>query len=178
MSDLSDGSASWWKQVRTTSSAAYDKWVVAGPMERLGVVPVSVEELEEGRWSRVNSRAASMILSALDESIRSELVSRRMTGSVVSIIFRLLTLYQPGGEEEKYRTLQQLQNPPKETEPGKAVESLRSWSRWLRRCRELNLQIPDPSLLVRGLNAIVKGRHGEEQRSELQNKPGSFNLND
>ena len=157
MSDLSDGSASWWKQVRTTSSAAYDKWVVAGPMERLGVVPVSVEELEEGRWSRVNSRAASMILSALDESIRSELVSRRMTGSVVSIIFRLLTLYQPGGEEEKYRTLQQLQNPPKETEPGKAVESLRSWSRWLRRCRELNLQIPDPSLLVRGLNAIVKG---------------------
>ena len=80
-----------------------------------------------------------------------------MTGSVTAIVFRLLTLYQPGGEEEKYRTLQQLQDPPKETEPAKAVEALRAWNRWLRRCRELNLQVPDPSLLVRGLHAVVRG---------------------
>ena len=139
MSDLSDGSAAWWRQVRASSAAAYDVWVVSGPIERLGITPTSGGELEEGKWSRVNSRAASMILTALDESIRSELVSRRMTGSVTSIVFRLLTLYQPGGEEEKYRTLQQLQNPPKEEEPFKAVEALRAWNRWLRRCRELNL---------------------------------------
>ena len=156
MSDLSDGSASWWKQVRASAATAYDGWVVSGPIDRLGIVPTAGGELEEGKWSRVNSRAASMILTALDESIRSELVSRRMTGSVTSIIFRL-TLYQPGGEEEKYRTLQQLQNPPKEVEPSKAVEALRAWNRWLRRCRELNLQVPDPSLLVRGLHAVVRG---------------------
>ncbi|CAE7824994.1 unnamed protein product [Symbiodinium microadriaticum] len=157
MSDLSDGSATWWKQVRTKAALAYDKWVVSGPIERLRVTPEATSDLEEGRWSRVNSRAASMVLAALDESIRSELVSRRMTGSVTSIVFRLLTLYQPGGEEEKYRTLQQLQSPPRETDPAKAVESLRSWNRWLRRCQELNIQAPDPSLQVRALNSIVKG---------------------
>ncbi|CAE7230836.1 RE1 [Symbiodinium sp. CCMP2592] len=70
MSDLSDGSASWWKQVRASSKEAYDLWVVSGPIERLGVVPASGGELEEGKWPRVNSRAASMILTALDESIR------------------------------------------------------------------------------------------------------------
>ena len=67
-----------------------------------------------------------MILTALDESIRSQLVSRRMTGSVTSIIFRLLTLYQPGGEEEKYRT------PSTTTEPSQgsgAVEGSGSIAR-------------------------------------------------
>ncbi|CAE7033302.1 RE2, partial [Symbiodinium sp. KB8] len=164
MSDLSDGSAGWWRRLRAEAAKAYDVWVVSGPIEKLGVTPVVSEELEDGRWSRVNSRAASMILSSLDETIRSELVSRRMTGSTTSIVFRLLTLYQPGGEEEKYRTLQQLQAPPQESEAPKAVEALRAWHRWLRRCRELNIQAPDPSLLVRGLNAIVKGvleRHSE-----------------
>ena len=39
---------------------------------KIGSCPgLSVGELEEGRWSRMNSRAASMILAALDESIRS-----------------------------------------------------------------------------------------------------------
>ena len=164
MSDLSDGSAGWWRRLRAEAAKAYDVWVVSGPIEKLGVTPVVSEELEGGRWSRVNSRAASMILSSLDETIRPELVSRRMTGSTTSIVFRLLTLYQPGGEEEKYRTLQQLQAPPQESEAPKAVEALRAWHRWLRRCRELNIQAPDPSLLVRGLNAIVKGvleRHSE-----------------
>ena len=157
MCDLSDGSAAWWKQVRSKAAFAYDKWVVSGPMERLSITPEGTNDLEEGRWSRVNSRAASMVLTALDESIRSELVSRRMTGSVTAIVFRLLTLYQPGGEEEKYRTLQQLQSPPRETDPAKAVESLRAWNRWLRRCQELNIQAPDPSLQVRALNSVVKG---------------------
>ena len=157
MADLSDGSSTWWRKVRATAAAAYDVWVVSGPIERLSVFPESVGDLEEGRWSRVNSRAASMILAALHESIRSELVSRRMTGSVTAILFRLLTLYQPGGEEEKYRTLQQLQSPPRESDPGKAVEALRAWNRWLRRCEELNIQPPDPSLQARALNSIVKG---------------------
>ena len=156
MADLSDGSSTWWRKVRAKAAAAYDVWVVSGPIERLSVFPEAAGDLEEGRWSRVNSRAASMILAALHESIRSELVSRRMTGSVTAILFRLLTLYQPGGEEEKLRTLQQLQNPPRESDAGKAVESLRAWNRWLRRCDELNIQAPDPSLQARALNSIVK----------------------
>ena len=156
MADLSDGSSTWWRKVRAKAAAAYDVWVVSGPIERLSVFPEAAGDVEEGRWSRVNSRAASMILAALHESIRSELVSRRMTGSVTAILFRLLTLYQPGGEEEKFRTLQQLQNPPRECDAGKAVESLRAWNRWLRRCDELNIQAPDPSLQARALNSIVK----------------------
>ena len=60
MSDLSDGSAIWWKQVRTTSSAAYDKWVVAAPKERLGVAPVS----PWGNWRKDDGRECTRGLLA------------------------------------------------------------------------------------------------------------------
>ena len=36
------------------------------------------------------------------------------------------------------------------------MQALRTWNRWLRRCRELGLQAPDPSLLTRGLNGLVR----------------------
>ena len=75
-------------------------------------------KLEDGRWGRVNSRAASMIVLALHENVRSEMVARRLTGSTVSLLFRLMTLYQPGGEAERSRILSNLQNPPEESVQG------------------------------------------------------------
>ena len=35
-------------------------------------------ELEGGQWSRVNSRAASMIITALPDTVRQEVVARRL----------------------------------------------------------------------------------------------------
>eukprot|EP00439_Symbiodinium_sp_Y106_P086282 s250_g32.t1 len=87
------------------------------------IAPERDGSLEGGRWSRVNSRAASMIMLALHESVRSEMVARRLTGSTVSLLFRLMTLYQPGGEAERTRILHNLQCPGEETEPAKVVES-------------------------------------------------------
>ena len=93
---------------------------------------------------------------ALADGVRSEMVARRLTGSATSILFRLMTLYQPGGEEEKARILKNLQEPPQEGDPQKVLEALRSWERWLRRCRELGVTAPDPALLSRGLNSMSK----------------------
>eukprot|EP00439_Symbiodinium_sp_Y106_P035196 s3238_g4.t1 len=157
MSDLSDGSASWWRQVCDQATKAYQAWTDAGPMERLTIAPPKDASLEDGRWGRVNSRAASMIVLALHENVRSEMVARRLTGSTVSLLFRLMTLYQPGGEAERSRILSNLQNPPEESEPQKAVEALRAWDRWLRRCRELSLATPDPTILSKGLTKMVEG---------------------
>ena len=87
--------------------------------------PVSTE-LESGKWSRVNARAASMVVQALDPSVSSEMVTRQLTRSTPALLFRLLTLYQPGGESEKAWVLQNLQTPEAAQEPMKAVEALRS----------------------------------------------------
>ncbi|CAE7495091.1 RE2 [Symbiodinium sp. CCMP2592] len=155
MSDLSDSSATWWRKVMMEANRAYGVWSLASPMDKLSVEP-SVLDLEDGKVTRLNSRAAAMIVNALHEGVRQEVVARRLAGSTVRLVFRLLTLYQPGGEDEKFKILQNLQSPPLEHDPARAVTALRSWSRWLRRCRELGVQTPDPSLLARGLNNLVK----------------------
>ncbi|CAE7214179.1 RE1 [Symbiodinium sp. CCMP2456] len=156
MSDLSDGSGLWWEKVKASATSSYVEWAKSSPLERLKVSPPRNEELETGKWSRVNSRASSMLMLALAEGVQNEMVARRLTGSSTSILFRLMTLYQPGGEEEKVRILHNLQQPPQEGEPAKVLDALRSWERWLRRCRELEVTAPDPALLARGLNAMVK----------------------
>ena len=115
----------------------------------------SAKDLEEGRFARVNSRAASMILAALKEEVRTECVAKKVTGSSAGLLFRLLTLYRPEGENEKIMILSQLQSDPKHSDPGKAAEALRAWLRWLQRADEVSVAKPDPSILARGLTAMT-----------------------
>eukprot|EP00439_Symbiodinium_sp_Y106_P042298 s5151_g5.t1 len=150
MQDLSDGSAEWWLRVKALADEAYQTWTNASPVEKLSMQPSKEVELETGRWGRVNSRGASMIMLA--ESVRQAMVQRRSTGSVTALVFRLSTIYQPGGQQEKVMILQNLQQPEAENTAQKAVKSLRTWARWLRRCKELGVSAPDPSLLTRGLS--------------------------
>ncbi|OLP81104.1 Copia protein [Symbiodinium microadriaticum] len=86
MSDLSDSSASWWKRVTTEAYRAYSSWSLASPLDRLSISP-EVGDLEDGKFSRLNSRAAAMLVAALHETVRQEVVSRRLAGSTGSIIF-------------------------------------------------------------------------------------------
>ncbi|OLP97454.1 Copia protein [Symbiodinium microadriaticum] len=155
MSDISDGSAAWWRGVVKEAHRAYGAWSLANPVEKLTIMP-DITHLEDGQWARVNSRAATMLITALPEAVRQEAVARRLANSSTKLVYRLLQIYQPGGENEKVKILGHLQAPPTESDPQRAVEALRTWNRWLRRCRELNVQAPDPSLLCRGLNGLVR----------------------
>ena len=101
MADLSTSSASWWAQVRKLAQGTYEVWSRSSPLERLSVVPPVEGELEQGKWARVNARASTMIMASLDATVSSETVARRLTKSSPGLAFRLLTLYQPGGEQEK-----------------------------------------------------------------------------
>ena len=71
MQDLSDGSAEWWSRVRALAAEAYSRWTSASPVEKLGILPPREDALESGKWSRVNSRAASMVLMAVPNAVRS-----------------------------------------------------------------------------------------------------------
>ena len=156
MADLSNSSAVWWSKVRELAMETYKQWAHSTPLERLHVNPPVASELETGKWSRVNARAASMVVQALDPTVSSEMVARQLTRSTPALLFRLLTLYQPGGESEKSWVLQNLQTPEAAQDPMKAVEALRSWGRWMRRSEDINLAKPDPTVLARGLTTIVQ----------------------
>ena len=157
MADLSDNSCEWWAQVQALAIKGYEQWASATPLERLSMKQPYSKELEEGRFARLNSRAASMLLAALDSTVRADLVMRRSTHSATGILYRVLTLYQPGGENEKRLVLDQLQAPSACTEPAKAAKSLRDWERWLRRAKDIGVTTPDATVLARALSNIMKG---------------------
>ena len=75
---------------------------------------------------------------AIPESIRSELVSQREVGSV-SIIYKILRVYQPGGWGERTTLLKQLVDQRVPSALGEWLSSLRAWRRWLTRVQELDV---------------------------------------
>ena len=85
MGDLSDTSHEWWTGVREVADEHYKKWVTATPMEKLTLALPRNPKLEHGKYGRVNARAAGMILGALPAEVKSEMVTKKVTGSSLSL---------------------------------------------------------------------------------------------
>ena len=81
--DASDTAAEWWSKVLKAVHAAYRVWLSSSPIDRLKV------ELLRGRWARVNLRVCSMLMAAVPESIKADIISRKCIQSAPSILFRL-----------------------------------------------------------------------------------------
>ena len=156
MSDFSDSSQLWWSGVVQVSKDAYDKWVVASPIERLTVEPDERPELTEGKWGRVNARACAMLLDALDPTVKSDIIARKANQAASQILFRLYTTYQPGGTGERNLVLSNLQNPHVVQDAVAGVSALRAWGRWYQRCIDFGMSLPDPMVLVGGLTSMTK----------------------
>ena len=138
MCDRSATSHLWWPKVVQEVEATYARFATSGPIERLGITPHITDEL-------------------IEDDFRVKMVNRRMCDSAVGILYRLMTLYAPGGESEKTLTLKKLQNPTRCTDPQLAAEELRAWERWKKRAETLGLLTPDPTILVKGLASIISG---------------------
>ncbi|CAE7921355.1 hypothetical protein AK812_SmicGene7008 [Symbiodinium microadriaticum] len=93
MSDLSDSSATWWKQVTTEAHKAYSTWSLSSLLERLAVAP-DVTGLEDGKYSRLNSRAAAMIMTAIHDTVRQE-VALSVAGAATTMVHQV-----PSREQE------------------------------------------------------------------------------
>ena len=74
--DVSD-TAEWWRQVLDAADTAYGVWISSSPLDRLKVEPIVPAELLQGRWARVNFRICSILLAAVPESIKADIVARK-----------------------------------------------------------------------------------------------------
>ncbi|CAE7211424.1 TY5A, partial [Symbiodinium necroappetens] len=157
MTDLSDSSWEWWLQVKDYAEEHYRKWVKSTPLEKISLAMPKNASLEQGRYGRVNARAAGMVLAALTPEVKSEMITKKVTGSTLSLIFKLLTVYRPGGEKEKTLLLQQLTSPEVANTAEEAVRGVRRWGRWHARAKDLTVAVPDPVLMIKGLSYIVSG---------------------
>ena len=158
MLDISEQSGTWWRTLTEKVESTYKMWLSATPLERLGITPVGAEDLCTGKWTRLNARVAAMLLAAMSEEQKMDMVSHRISTNAVKIMFRLFVVYQPGGSVERNDVLKRLQNPADYVTKDTIEETLRvlrSWPRWVARCHAVNMQPPDPSVLAQGLKKMT-----------------------
>ncbi|CAE7641347.1 GIP [Symbiodinium necroappetens] len=154
MQDLSDTSYAWWEGTLQDALSWYTKYSAASPLERLQLKPSSSQELHRPEWARGERRATAMMLSAVPQAVREEVIAM---GSVTSLalLCKLYAVYQPGNLQERALVLQRLERPEECDTALQAVEALRKWTLWRRRASSIGIAEPDASVLVQGLDRIT-----------------------
>ena len=112
------------------------QWVTSTPLQRLRLKVVSPTEL--AKWPRTEQRAVTMLLAAVPDPIRRELISSRKLQSV-EILYALLCRFQPGGVHEKTSLLKDFMENRLGANANihELLQTLRVWRRKLGRSAEL-----------------------------------------
>ena len=150
VADVSTKAVGWWDNLAQATAERYHLWLNASPLERLRVSPPNHEMLSAGFQKRV----AVMLMQAIPEGIRQELIAMRAMDAA-SILFKVYKTYQPGGLAERKQMLQHLTTTVVAKTPSEAVSALRLWRRQAQRAVELKAAMPDSVLQVRALSTIM-----------------------
>ena len=157
MRSMSPSAAIWWQQSLQSATDYYNLWLKADPLERLEIKSRAIAVVRDwGGLALVEERAAVLLLlQAIPADLQSEAVSVRAL-STVSLLFLIYSRFQPGGSSEKASILAFLTQPSVDGSQGVVSNhaALRKWERLYRRCVELGLSPPDPTLLVRALDSL------------------------
>ena len=144
--DVSYTSAQWWGVVMTAVEQAYHHWLQADPLMRLRMAPV-ILDMARG-WPRTENRVVGMLLQAVPKDIYEDIVANRQL-SAGQVMFKLHTIFQPGGQVERTSLLQMLVDwKCPSNNAAEMVNSIRKWRRWVVRAEELQLVLPDPLVLA------------------------------
>ncbi|CAE7716201.1 unnamed protein product [Symbiodinium sp. CCMP2456] len=150
MGDLSANSAEWWKGVIEDAMDYYKKYQEADQFGRLALKPEPSVDAVDPKWSRVDRRGASILLASTPEVVAAR------ARTTLEILARLMIVYRPGSATEKLMLLRKVESPEPATTVQEAIVALRQWSRFYQRAKDLGLAIPDPSILLRSLEGMVK----------------------
>ena len=152
---LSPTAAVWWSAVEQAANYQYQRWLTAEVLDRLMLDPSSVmASFDAARYQRVESRAVTLVLASIPQSLREEAVSNRWL-TTASLLFRMQCVYQPGGSSERSMLLSQLVSPEMMKTCGGAVTALRRWLQHFNRAQELQASLPDSSLLLKGIDGAT-----------------------
>ena len=105
MGDLSYSSGDWWAMVRKAVDDCYRDWLNSGPIERLRLKPKVDPKTQ--LWPRTERRALAMLLGAVPDPIKEEIISARKL-STDQVLYKLCISFQPGGASERTKLLQSI----------------------------------------------------------------------
>ena len=150
MGDLSANSGEWWKAVSEDAQAYYQKYVEEDQFARLALKPTPSPEAANS-----DRRGAALILGAVPEEVKKELVASR-SRTTLELLSKLMVMYRPGSTTEKSQLLKRVEAPEAANNVSEAVDYLRQWNRYFKRAKDLKLSTPDPSILLKALDGLVR----------------------
>ena len=153
--DMSTTSQEWWGEMTKAVETWYQQHMSMNPLDRISHEVKPPPQLVQDRWQRLERRMSTMLLQAVPEGVRDELVAGRKVG-VFSILTHLFLTYCPGGVMEKQMLLRNLEEPPEVFQLVEAPAALRKWLRWKTRTVEIGAVVPDAALLLKGLNKMTR----------------------
>ena len=98
-----------------------------------------------------------MLLKAIPKDVATEAAQKRHNDPI-KVMLLIVIKYQPGSRKEKETLLQQISCPEVCWSDDKALFALKMWKRRIERACELKLLVPDPSVLLSGLDATTEKR--------------------
>ncbi|CAE7298434.1 unnamed protein product [Symbiodinium necroappetens] len=127
------------------ANQAYVRWLATSPLERLSTQQEFDQvNLVQPQHALLEQRCVTLILQSIPDELRVDIVASRHL-SVAGMIFRLMTVFQPGGSSERVAaTLTE------------AAKLLRQWAQWHMRLTQLQAAELDTTLLVKGLDTLTQ----------------------
>ncbi|CAE7349719.1 RE2 [Symbiodinium sp. CCMP2592] len=155
ISSLSDTGSVWWGYTYQAANQAYVRWLSTSPLERLSIQKEFDQvNLVQPQHALLEQRCVTLILQAIPDAVRVDIVASRHL-SVAGMIFRLMTVFQPGGASERSTMLRFLVTPKAASTLSEAAKLLRQWTQWRMRLKQLHAAEPDTTLLVKGLDVLT-----------------------
>ena len=139
---MTETATTWWDHVEASAKETYDSWMSADAQEKYEITMAKPEEWP--KYSMLSSKVSHLLLKAVSAEISRDAISERKTDPA-EILFRILTLYQPGGLEERNTLLKLLREAKKGTTPATAVAAMKDWERIRKRAEEMKRMLPDPT---------------------------------
>ena len=131
IADLSETLEEWWSELSQAVQAWYGEQMKLSPLECTGHKPVpSIFNNDNGSpWSRV----ASMLLKAVPDDQKEELVAGKSMGAFA--IMAHLDCTNRGGLCETETILKNVEKPPEASSLQEGVVQLRRWTKWRLRAK-------------------------------------------
>ncbi|CAE7879420.1 unnamed protein product, partial [Symbiodinium microadriaticum] len=166
---ITDRASTWWDANLDLAMTAYHKFQAETPLKRLTIQAGEDPKVDNEKWARLEKRVMTLLLAAMSSSIKAEITMLRIH-RVKDCLFKLYTIFAPGGASERASLIKQLEHIPAHTSVVETIAALRRWKKLMGRAAEMGVSLPDGSVLLMALE-------GATRQITEGNKDISFKLN-
>ena len=152
---LTDKAGSWWEAVTNLAIQAYQAYQTETPLQRLKIRANDNEFVDDVKWLRLEKRVMGLLLQAMPPQIKAEIMMLRID-KAKDCVFKLHTIYAPGGTSERASLIRQLEFIPTSDSPLELISALRKWKKLVTRAGEMGVSLPDGSVLLMAIDGAAK----------------------